>query len=693
MDLVAPLLLSPPAALGVAAQEVLRAEAIQVEDRRIRPAEIYQDVPVETEVLTAEDLRDTPGVEPIEALEAIPGLRISSRVQGQRGAVRIDGLPEEYTEIYVNGQRYAGENGEAIDLGDQLYFDIDRVEILRGPQALRHSARAGGGVINFITREPPTDGFAVGGQLARGDQGRAAYKSTLGYGTERLGGTVIFQRLEEDGFDDPFPGSTDPRDGLPTPFGEGSEYITNDVYATLAGRPSERVEVRSRFGYRLRDEAFAIDDGPITARREDERWLGNLETDIDVTDSTRLYAKLTVFHNTTTSDAGREFELIDDLERLQVGFEQFLELGDTTHLLVVGGDAFSSGIDLREGEIPDTIVNPSLGPQQTQRRYFQGGLFVVTESELTDWLSFEVGLRLEQNSDFDAEWLPQAALLLTPHRWDAERALKLRLSAGRAARYPTLRELYQPAVPQNGGAYFLAGNPDLVQETVWAMRASVEVTPVRWLSATATGFYNQTDGRIRSRFQGTQIQVDETFIPADPALCPIFPDRCNDQTIPVLASVFEADNLDDLETWGIEARVELRPWEWAELQLGYTWTRTKLSDSNIATDELPNSPPHILNGKLELIAPWIDTRLTTRASWRDRAYVETSGTGLVSFVSNDRSRDSYEIDVRLLQPLERWLGVEVDLFVDGDNLNDNRVVDSYQVRGRSFLAGIQGRWD
>ncbi len=680
-------------ASAAAADEVLRAETIRVEDERIRAAEVYQDVPVETEIITSEDLRDTPGVDAIEALDAIPGLRITGRVQGQRGAVRIDGVPEEYTEIYVNGQRYAGENGEAIDLGDQLFFDLDRIEILRGPQALRHSARAGGGVINFVTRPPPTKGWAIGGQIAKGDQGQSAVKSTVGYGTERVGGTVVFQRLTNDGFDDPFRGSSDPRDGLPTTFGKGSEYRTSDLYATLFAKPSDRIQLRSRFGYRIRDEGFAIDSQPISSRREDERFLGNLELDVDVTDTLRFYGKFTASHNTTESDTSREFELADDLERLQLGVEYFLEAGATTHLITLGFDGFSNGIRIEEGEIPDTIDNPALQPAQEQRRYFQTGAFVVTESEFTDWFSFEGGLRIEHNSDFDAEVLPQAALLFTPVRLDEDRALKLRLSAGRAARYPTLRELYQPPAPQNGGAYFLGGNAGLRQETVWSARTSVEATPVRWISVNGSFYYNLTDDRIRSRFRGNQLQVGENVIPADPTLCPIFPEFCADQVIPILSSVFEADNIDDIRTWGAEARVEFRPKEWLELQLGYTYTRTKIEDSNLAAKELPNTPRHIVNGKLDLVAPKIETRFTTRFSWRDRALIEASGTGLVSFVTTDQSRDSYEIDARVLQPLEQWLGIEMDLFVDGNNLNDNRVRDSYQIRGRSFLAGIQGRWN
>ena len=189
----------------------------------------------------------------IEALEAIPGIRITSQVQGQRGAVRIDGLPPEFTEIYVNGQRYAGENDRAIDLGDQLFANIERIEIMRGPQALRHTSRAAGGVINMITKDPPSDGPAVEAMIANGDQEQVSGELTAGYGNASLGGNLVYDYNQIGGFETPDPDSQDPDNGLPSPFGKGSLYRTHDLYGTLVARPSEPLELKTRLGYRIRE--------------------------------------------------------------------------------------------------------------------------------------------------------------------------------------------------------------------------------------------------------------------------------------------------------------------------------------------------------------------------------------------------------------------------------------------------------
>ncbi len=647
------------------AGEILRAEKIEVVDSVIRPAEIYQDTPVETEVLTEQDIEELPATTPIEALEAIPGIRIQARVQGQRGAVSIDGLPPEYSELLVNGQRYSGENQEATDLGDLLFMDLEKIEILRGPQALRFTARAGGGVVNFVTKAPPTDGWRVSGVLTGGDQGRFRTAGALGYGGPDWGATVITDYNRIDGFRDPFPGSTDPRDGLESTFGENSVQKKTDVYSTIAGRPSENSEFVMRFGYWERNDAFAGDEGPVTGRSLQERFLWNAESRIAVTDETEIYGRFTVFHWTLDTEVGREFTLRDDLERVQLGSSTWFELGETSHLVEIGADLMTNGIDLDEGDVPPEIENPAFTLEDVTERTYQAGLFVVTESELHEDLSIEGGLRYEMRQGFEPELLPQVAILWTPFRFDAERALKLRVSAGRAALYPSLRDLYQPPAPQTGAGYFLAGSRDLVQETTWAFRASIESNPVR---------------------------IREELRLADPTLCALTGERCTDEIVQELRSVFERANLDQLRTWGIEARLQLRPRDWIELNLGYTWLRTDIESETLLLDELPNSPRHVANGKLVLRAEDYGTTLTLRASWRDRAFMEGTGTGTASFTTTARSRDSFDVDARVRQSLEHLLGADVTLFAQGNNLTDNRVVDSYRVRGRSFVAGAEVRW-
>src|SRR3546814_12754655 len=51
-----------------------------------------------------------------------------------------------------------------------------------------------------------------------------------------------------------------------------------------------------------------------------------------------------------------------------------------------------SGIDLDEGPSPEVI---DLEPGQVEERSYRGGVYGILDSELTDWLSSEIGIRRE----------------------------------------------------------------------------------------------------------------------------------------------------------------------------------------------------------------------------------------------------------------------------------------------------------
>lgn len=60
-------------------------------------------------------------------------------------------------------------------------YDVDRVEVLRGPQGTLWGRNAIGGAINVITNKPTTDGFAVEGELQYGN-----YNELLAYGMANM---------------------------------------------------------------------------------------------------------------------------------------------------------------------------------------------------------------------------------------------------------------------------------------------------------------------------------------------------------------------------------------------------------------------------------------------------------------------------------------------------------------------------
>jgi outer membrane receptor protein involved in Fe transport len=313
------------------------------------------------------------------------------------------------------------------------------------------------------------------------------------------------------------------------------------------------------------------------------------------------------------------------------------------------------------------------------------GLYAIAEAPLADWATLELGARRQWNSRFDAELVPQVALVLQPLAW-----LKLRGSWGTSYRTPSLRDLFEPPVPNLGGAYFLAGNPELEPEHAVGLRGGLELSPSDSLWLSATFFTNRIDDFIRSSRAPGGIVVGSHWV--DPSegseLCQIIPDdpACQPYLVEDRRELFVKTNLDQVRTSGVEASLRWLPHPNVDLRAGYTFLDTWVKSELLpGLRELPNEPRYTVDLDATLTAPRVDTQLTLRARWRDGALTESSGTGLASVSSLDHSDPSWMLDLRLRQPLRRGLSVYLDLH----NLLNTKAVDSYEVRGFTAFAGVR----
>jgi outer membrane receptor for ferrienterochelin and colicin len=160
--------------------------------------------------------------------------------------------------------------------------------------------------------------------------------------------------------------------------------------------------------------------------------------------------------------------------------------------------------------------------------------------------------------------------------------------------------------------------------------------------------------------------------------------------IDLTAPLFRKENLDRLRTRGVETELRLRPHPRVELALAYTYLQTQVIDSNLVDlEELPNAPPHVVDARVSLRVPRSETSIALQARWRDRALVETIGTGLLSSTSTEQSDPSLVVDVRVVQPIRSG----VDLYADFQNVTNEDHVDSYAIRGFTFFVGVRADLD
>jgi len=125
-------------------------------DRRL------EDQPMRVEVVPGEEVQEkimmTPG-DVSMLLNETNGLRVQTTSPSLGGAnVRIQGLRGRYTQILADGlPLYGGQTG-SIGLLQIPPMDLGQVEVIKGVASALYGMSAIGGVINLVSRRPPTEG-------------------------------------------------------------------------------------------------------------------------------------------------------------------------------------------------------------------------------------------------------------------------------------------------------------------------------------------------------------------------------------------------------------------------------------------------------------------------------------------------------------------------------------------------------
>ncbi|MFN3526647.1 MAG: TonB-dependent receptor plug domain-containing protein, partial [Paracoccus sp. (in: a-proteobacteria)] len=215
-------------------------------------------------IVTAEQI-EARGVTTVQdALRAVPGVSVSSAGSSMT-AVRIRGSEANHVLILIDGIEAAGGDDSYVLSGLET-ADIDRIEVLRGPQSVIYGSNASAGVINIITRRGG-EGFTGRGSVEAGHGGAASlFASQRG----AQGGIALSLSARDDrGYD--HSGDGGGRDGInrKTIALSGDIAVTPDLRFGATLRRSDE-----RFGYdaaswMATDAAGYIVDADLFADRDE----------------------------------------------------------------------------------------------------------------------------------------------------------------------------------------------------------------------------------------------------------------------------------------------------------------------------------------------------------------------------------------------------------------------------------------
>lgn len=196
-----------PAHAQAASDQQAESQAVKLDNVTVtaqRREEQVQDTPVVISVFNEADL-ERKQVSRVEDLEFhVPNITIDQNTATSSGAkIFLRGVGQDESmftadpavAIYIDDVYIPRQNGSMFDL-----YDVERIEVLRGPQGTLYGRNATGGAIRYITRKPKGDERlamdATVGNFGRADL-RVMYNTRIG---ESLDFSAAALTRNRDGF-------------------------------------------------------------------------------------------------------------------------------------------------------------------------------------------------------------------------------------------------------------------------------------------------------------------------------------------------------------------------------------------------------------------------------------------------------------------------------------------------------------
>jgi vitamin B12 transporter len=604
-------------------------------------------VPAAITVISRQQIEDRGYQSLAEALVAVPGMRLvpsgglgaqtSAFLRGNSGRsvlVLLDGVP-------LNDPSEA--NG-AFNFGHDLLFDVERIEVLRGPTSALYGSAAIGGVINLVTRKAPAGrAFQPYGELAGGTQrtlrGGLGVTGTLGTFDYLFSGHSI---------------STEGSNATPPRFdraiGERDGFRGGYTTARLGWNPQEGTRFEALL--RWRQTNFGLDSVP----RDDPNYSGeDRRTYGQVRGETRLLDGIwtTGLRLAATEDRRLYSNLPDRLSSASTrdyyrGTRTTLDWGNS--VLLPSAGVFSNGalgFGLTHSAEDARSLSAGSGAEVSvdAQQHSTGG-YGTLQYQVFERLDLTAGLRHDSTTGFtDATTWRVGGVLAVP-----EIASRVRVSAGTGFAAPSL---YQRFGVISG---FFRGNPELRPERSIGWEVGVET---------------DVPGFGRSDF----ITSSVTY----------FQSRVRD-LINFNRSFNSLTNVDRARIQGVELGLTLRPATWFEATAA--WTITGAFDDS--TDQrLPRRPEHVVSITAR-IAPTPKLVIAPTVQFTGR-----SPEGAFASYRNDGSSYAYPRSNpagTLVNVTASWQAFEqATLFLEARNLGNSRwePANGFATPGRSMLIGTR----
>jgi vitamin B12 transporter len=500
-------------------------------------------------VVTAADIEARQERTFADVLKDIPGLNVvQTGGPGGETSVFMRGTNSNHTKVFIDGIDVSDPSNAtgAFDFGQLLTQDIERVEVLRGPQSGLYGSDAIGGVINIITKsgngpvqftglaEGGTfDTFNQGGTLS-GSQDDFHYSASVAH---FHAGSVPVTPLDlllpgearNDDYDDNLTLTSKLGYDVTPDFDLGLAARYTDIHLRDTGE--DYLEVFPYSGYPAPEQTTADTVEYAT------RLTAHLKSFDGVLEQT---LGLAYTHDRTDTVEPQTPPALNTGERRKADWQGDVKLAPTETLVL--------GAEYERDEIDQPITAD----------VHIGSAYGELQSQIGDHWFSALNVRNDDNSRFG----DKTTWRFAPEWVVTETDTRLHASVGTGFKAPTLSELYQ-SFP----AFFFFANPNLKPESSTGWDAGIEQAVVHDVLRVGVTYY---DNRIRDLIT-------------------------TDVTGTTWANVGRAT------TDGIESFIAYQPLKELTLRVDYTYTQ---AEDDVLEQPLLRRPKH----RGSFVATWQATR-------------------------------------------------------------------------------------
>lgn len=403
--------------LGAASATAQQGRLEEITVTAQKRQESIQEVPIAVTAITGDAIASQNITSLSGMNNSLPNVQINSFSNSPDSAVfSIRGIGVNDADPYVGTTVSVVVDGVVVGVNTAALlslFDIERVEILRGPQGTLFGANTTGGVINVVTKQP-TGEYDGDAQIVAGNYGRMdvnlAYNFPL---SESVSGKVSMLHTSHDGFFTNLLDGNDLGSQDVTSLRGYLKYEQDNYDATLI---SEYVRTRNGAQTNLNisdDTQILFVPGETNGEPRFERGQSagvpdqndrdtysmtltqNLSTGIGDWVSITNYREYD--HDLYSDDDATTLQLLQthrEIEHWQFSQELRNSFDINEQLrMVVGGFFLTQEYELQQDTVLDGFAQGLGQPQSQEQENLSASLFAQTYYDLTDRLTLQAGLR------------------------------------------------------------------------------------------------------------------------------------------------------------------------------------------------------------------------------------------------------------------------------------------------------------